>query len=51
MADDIRKGLTEKTPITGDPKTYGMDNKNADQKPMPTPKQSVKEKGKSFTIR
>ena len=48
----LHNGLNEQTPMSGDPKTYGMDNMSdkKNQKPMPTPKQSVTEKGKKMTI-
>ena len=48
----LKEGLTEKSKITKDPKALGMDNMSdkKNQKPLPTPKQSVKKAGKSFTI-
>lgn len=48
----IHNGLNEQNAIKGEPKTYGMDNMSdkKNQKPEPTPKKSVSEKGKSFTI-
>jgi hypothetical protein len=48
----IHNGLNEQTPISRDPAKAGMDTMSdkKTQKPMPTPKQSVTEKGKSFTI-
>jgi len=48
----IHNGLNEQTPIKGEPAKYGMDNKpdSKNQKPVATPKKTVSEKGKSFTI-
>lgn len=46
----LHNGLNEQNKMDEDPKKYGMDNKGKDQKPMSTPKQSVSEKGKNFTI-
>lgn len=48
----IHNGLNEQAAIKGDPKKYGMDNApdTKNQKPLATPKESVTEKGKSFTI-
>ena len=49
----LDNGLNEQNPIGHDPKQFGMDNMSdkKNQKPMPTPRQGVSEKGKSFTIR
>jgi len=49
----LDNGLNEQTPCTGDPKSLGMDNMSdaKNQKPMATPKKSVSEKGKNFTIK
>jgi len=48
----LKNGLNEQTPISGDPKADGMDNMSdkKNQKPLPTPKKGVSEKGKNFTI-
>jgi hypothetical protein len=48
----LKNGMTEQSTISEDPGKYGMDNMadTKNQKPMPTPKQKVAEKGKSFTI-
>lgn len=56
MASDktlVKNGLSEQHACESDPKSYGMDNMSdkKGQKPLPTPKQSVSEKGKNFTIR
>ncbi len=54
MKDDslLKKGLSHQEPIKGDPAKYGMDNMSdkKNQKPLGTPRQSVEEKGKKFTI-
>lgn len=49
----LDNGLNEQTTMSEDSGKYGMDNMpaNKNQKPMPTPKQSVSEKGKNFQIR
>jgi len=48
----LDNGLNEQSPITQDLKSEGMDNMSdkKNQKPMATPKKSVSEKGKDFTI-
>ena len=53
MSELLKKGLSEHEKCDKDPKEYGMDNMpdSKGQKPMATPKKTVKEKGKSFTIR
>jgi glycosyltransferase involved in cell wall biosynthesis len=49
----VKNGLSEQSSCDHDPKAYGMDNTSdkKGQKPLPTPKQNVSEKGKNFTIR
>lgn len=49
----LDNGLNEQTPITQDLKSEGMDNMGdpQGQKPVATPRKSVSEKDKSFTIR
>jgi len=46
----LTNGLNEQGAINPDPKADGMDNQGKDQKPMPTPRKSVSEKGKKFNI-
>ncbi|MBW2632157.1 MAG: hypothetical protein JRC90_10470 [Deltaproteobacteria bacterium] len=48
----LDNGLNEQSTISEDPGKYGMDNMSdkKNQKPEPTPRQKVSEKGKSFTI-
>ena len=48
----LHNGLNEQAGVSGDPKKYGMDNMSdkKNQKPLPTPRQKVAEKGKNFTI-
>ena len=53
MEELLKKGLSERETCDADPKSLGMDNMpdKKGQKPMPTPKKSVSEKGKNFNIR
>ncbi len=46
----LKNGLNEQGAINPDPKADGMDTKGKDLKPMPTPRKSVSEKGKKFTV-